>query len=87
MSALAVTTPIRTRAPRSTAPDCSRPRDISYRSRASVASCQVDRPTTDPGLRLTPRGVLVAMSTVGVVMGSAVVAIVSSFLSVSNLPL
>ncbi len=88
MSALAVTTtPIRPAAPRSTAPDCSRPRLVRHQVRGSVTSCRVEPSSSEPAVRLTRRGVAVAMSTIGLVMGSAVVTVITAFLSVSNAPL
>lgn len=92
MSALAVTTisPVRPTAPRASGPDCSRPRTHRVpgsTSGASVASCRVVRRPAEPTWQLTRRGLAAAMSLVGLVTGSAVVTLVTAFLSVGNGPL
>ena len=88
MSALAITTPVRT-APRAPRPDCSRPRAATYQARTiRPASCQVALGSaSEPIVHVTRRGMFVAMGTIGLVMGSAAFTIVASFLSVSNGPL
>lgn len=68
-------------------PDCARPRTVVHRPVGRSVGCQVVRPVSEPTWELTRRGLAVAMVVVALVTGSALVAVVSAFLSVSDLPL
>lgn len=87
MSALAVTTTFASIPARAGSPDRRRSREATPVHRGRAVGCRVDRACSEPGVRLTRRGMAVALSSVALVMGSAVATVITAFLSVSNLPL